>query len=64
MNAKGFCNTACLLAARSLAGTAAAQNTSKFAFNVGGGRADLYRQVPLRRASSTSEAEPLSQLMA
>ena len=37
MNKKGFFNTACLLAALSLAGTAAAQNTSKLAFNVGGG---------------------------
>ena len=37
MNTKRFCNTACLLATLSLAGTAAAQNTSKFAFNVGGG---------------------------
>jgi len=37
MNAKGFYSAACLLAGLSLAGTAAAQNTSRFAFNVGGG---------------------------
>ena len=37
MQAKGFRSTLCLLAALSFAGTAGAQNTSKFAFNVGGG---------------------------
>ena len=37
MNAKGFRTTAYMLAALSVAGTAAAQDTSKFAFNVGGG---------------------------
>src|SRR5690242_11182237 len=37
MNAKAYRNTACLLAALSMAASAAAQTTSKFAFNVGGG---------------------------
>jgi hypothetical protein len=37
MNTKGFRNTACLVAALSMAGTAAAQDFSRFAFNAGGG---------------------------
>ena len=37
MNAKGFRNTLCFVAALSFAGTAAAQDFSRFAFNVGGG---------------------------